>query len=89
MKNSTATPAAVFVPPTASASMAYFIAMVHAMYTTSIPVAPVKNMVRLLNLGEIRAIVVPFTKLHAVFPRLIIDLVLESVMPIISRILLR
>jgi hypothetical protein len=56
---------------------------------TSMPIAPVKNMVRRLNRGEMSAIVVPLMKLHPVFPRLIIDFVYVLVIPTIVKILLR
>ena len=47
---------------------------------------PIIVLVRRLKRGDMRAMVVPLMKLHAVFPRLIIVFVQVSVYPIITKI---
>lgn len=89
MKKMTTIPAALFGIPVSRATSAFSIAMVHATYTTSIPMAPVRNIVLLLNLGEMIATSVPLMNCHAAFPRLTLVLVQASVYPIMTRILPR
>jgi hypothetical protein len=62
MKNRTAIPAPLLVVLLATASIAFCIAIIQPMYTASMPTTPVRNMVRRLYRGDMRAMRVPLMK---------------------------